>query len=66
MCGSDLVFIPFDSSGRRCVGQVCLLTFMTHFLLYVLVLCDMTEPWKWCALTFLVWQVSVLDCNLVD
>jgi hypothetical protein len=22
-CGSDLVFIPFDSSGRRCVGQVC-------------------------------------------
>eukprot|EP00802_Teleaulax_amphioxeia_P002707 Tamp_02710.p1 GENE.Tamp_02710~~Tamp_02710.p1 ORF type:complete len:710 (+),score=157.81 Tamp_02710:1745-3874(+) len=25
MCGSDLVFIPFDSSGRRCVGQVSVL-----------------------------------------
>jgi hypothetical protein len=21
-CGTDLIFIPFDSSGRRCVGEV--------------------------------------------
>lgn len=21
-CGNDLVFIPFDSSGRRCVAEV--------------------------------------------